>query len=208
MLEIADVTIKILILVFGIMFMLSIATILIVSLSLSKKTEKKYKKNVIQILLNNKENILDSIRNAYSTYKNKRYGFGYLGIIEINQIIIEDLRTGEYIKYSRILSESSALADRLDNIVIELEKLVKFDDARINHLFEDISKSLNVQNKNLVTQLRDYINHINSFNSGRIFEKEYYISSLETKLKRKRWISVALGTLSLISSIITILTIF
>ena len=77
--DILEVMIEVLMPAFGILALLFIGIMILISLFLSIQTEKQYKINVIEILKDKKsDSSVKKIKNAYNTYINRRYGFGYL----------------------------------------------------------------------------------------------------------------------------------
>lgn len=199
---------------FGILSILFIFGIILYAYLMSKHVETTYKHNVIEIIKNCKKSeinqtTIDKMKNAYDVYRNRNYGFGYKDIIQLNQQLEQDLRTNTYKKYYKTGDIKNVVgADNLDLIINFLKEQLRFDDEKANELFENLSKELQPNQTKIIYDFKIFLSELNAFNKGRLFEKEYEISSLKQKLKRKHWFSYILGGIGLLSSIITILGTF
>ena len=126
----------------------------------------------------------------------------YLNIVQLNYRLIERLHD----KYIGKCEDKE--------IVDYCEILTKLnDDINDEHLFND-EKLNNLLNKTDDVLLKEQIESmflcINSYNEGRLFEKNNHISKLieeQSKIKKYRIISFIVGAVGFISSLITILKI-
>ena len=192
---------------FGILTILFVSCIMILSYFSSSKSERKYKINVIKAVLeNNSYDNVKKVENAYSLYKIRSWLTKQYGIIEINQKIVEEIRTGDYKKYyKKEIINSSKTIEKLEIIIKTLEGKIKFDDEKTNDLYDGLSKVISTEHQPVLSNFKEYMLHILSFNKGRLYEKEIRISELERKVKKQTIIGVVLGIISFISGIIAII---
>lgn len=166
----------------------------------SYKSEKKYQKSVISILKSKCEYEITKkqVKQVFQIYSTKNSS--YLNIVQLNYRLIERLHD----KYIGKCEDKE--------IVDYCEILTKLnDDINDEHLFND-EKLNNLLNKTddvlLKEQIKSMFLCINSYNEGRLLEKDNHISKLiekQSKIKKYRIISFIVGAVGFISALITIL---
>lgn len=195
-----------------ILFMMLLLGTIFISYILSKISEKKYKRAIIKIIQSKADtDILESIKNTYENYR-IHGSFSYLSIIEINAILIAELRDGSYKKYA---NNNNDISEKQIGKLERLNKCIKdeviYSDEKLNNVLT-LVRALSTDNQktdNSCSEIRLLFGAIQSFCNGRIFEKqnEIYQKDAEIKnLKNNRWLNRLGWAVGLVSGIITIIT--
>lgn len=192
---------------FGITVILFFAIFLSVMYFDSRRSERLFKINTLEILREkNKKIPIEKLENAHNTYQNKGYGFGYKSIIQLNQELAEDIRTGKYKKYYKSDIKSSDFASRLDDLTKIFKEKYRFDDEKINELFERLSDVNQLQKSEVEQEIKHYIIRLNNIHEGRLIEKNLQLEDLRKKLTRKHWFAWIVGVIGTLGSIYSILS--
>ena len=184
--------------VFAIGSLLFIIVIVVSSAISAKRGEKKFQKSARGILGSEAElkNMVESFREIFTTYSTSMGC--YLTIIQL----IERLITNFHDPKHQLPPEKNELQiARLREILKTFKEELIYNDEKLNAVINQL------ENDNLKNEIKSLFRCINSYNDGRLFEKDQEISKLKNKMKKDKKlkiISFFFGLIGFISSVITI----
>ena len=201
--NISTIIANIVLIIFVITALMLMVGMICYSFIISHISEKKYQKSAISILKSKckYEIIKKQLKQIFQTYSTKNSS--YLNMVQLNSRLIERLH-------------NKKIDDCNDKEIVEYcDILTKLnDDFNDEHLFND-DKLNNLLNQTDDVLLKEKIKFmflcINSYNDGRLFEKDKHISELNgeiSKMKKVRVISFVVGAVGFVSSLITIFSVF
>jgi len=164
----------------------------------AKRAEKKFQKSARGILGSEAElkNMVESFREIFTTYSTSMGC--YLTIIQL----IERLITNFHDPKHQLPPEKNELQiARLREILKTFKEELIYNDEKLNAVINQL------ENDNLKNEIKSLFRCINSYNDGRLFEKDQEISKLKNKMKKDKKlkiISFFFGLIGFISSVITI----
>ena len=173
------------------------------SFIISYKNEKKYQESVMTILKSgcDYEIAKKQFKQVFQSYSTKNCS--YLNLIQLNSRLIEKLRdkkiancnNNEIVKYCDVLTKLND--DFNDELLYSDEKLSDLLNQTDDNSLKESIKSMYLC--------------INSYNDGRIYEKNCEIQKLNTdieKSKKRNIISIAAGIVGFVSGLIRIIQAF
>lgn len=197
--NISTIVANIVLIIFVIAALMLMVGLICYSFIISHISEKKYQKSAISILKSKckYEIIKKQLKQVFQTYSTKNSS--YLSIVQLNSRLIENLH-------------DKKIDDCNDKEIVEYcDILTRLnDDFTDEHLFNDdkLNSLLNQTDDDFLKEKIKYMFLcINSYNDGRIFEKDNHISELNgriLKMKKGRIISFVVGAVGFVGSLITI----
>lgn len=197
--------------------LLLIVGVVILSFACSSLYERDYKKGIIKLLetINadmTDDRVIESIQNQYSYYRNRRINAAsYKDIVTLTRDLVSEIRNGKHTKYHSA-NISSDIVNKLEVLVNKMKKKFLFEEDEIYDLAKQIKTVCNSsESEKLADKVLVRFATCIGYCNGRLFDKEQEIFGLKSKLSKKEmktWLTIAGWVLGLISSIITITTIF
>lgn len=194
--SILTLIVVILVLTFGIIFVL--ATIILSAISTHRFYIAAYKSL-------NRENVYkrtQSIRNDYEVYCKKRYGMVGKDIISLCQELASKLKSSDTFQGFVI---SQYVIEYLEEVIEVLKDDYNFEDEKINYIINEISQKTNEEYARTV---REYIIRLQAYCQGQLFEKDREKQNYIDKMERKKWFNRFCGILGVVGSIASIYSIF
>ncbi len=186
--------------VFAIGALLFIIVLVASSVISAKRAEKRFQKSALKILKSNTNhsNMVMSFREIFDSYSSSMGCF--LSIVQLMERLITNFHNQ---KYQLPPEDNEKQIEKLRKILNTFKEELIYNDEKLKNV---ISK---IENDNLKNEVKSLFLCINSYNDGRLFEKDQEISKLKTKINKNnkiRIISFIVGFIGFVSSIITIVS--
>lgn len=145
----------------------------------------------------------ESIRNAYEVYRRHRFGFNNKKIVFICQECSSDIRIGKKLDPADLLCKDE-WADRLDEIIKQLQYEEQFDDEKANEIVSILLKGK--RGNEVIEQVKQKLIFLEAYHKGVISVKNAEIQDLKEKMQKKQWITLLSGAIGIIGSLASILS--
>lgn len=161
-------------------------------------------RNLLSTKSFNLNNCVNSIRNNYEVYRRHRFGFANKKIIPICQDCASNLRLGIGLDSVKGQYKYEA-ANRLEEIIKQLQYEEQFDDEKANEIIEQLDGKISNE---IIGQVKQKLVFLEAYHKGILSVKNLEILELKDKIKRRSWITWITGTIGIVGSVASIISIF
>lgn len=185
----------------------SIMLMMIIGLSLGKIYEKRFYIAVSKLLSGKSyklDDCVNSVKNNYEVYRRHRFGFANKKIVPICQEFASKLRIGIGLDSIQNLYNNE-MADRLEEVIKQLQYEEHFDDEKANEIIEDLNGKINNE---IVEQVKQKLVFLEAYHKGIVSVKDLEISELKYKIQKKNWATWITGIIGVTGSVASIISIF